>query len=622
MKIKKIKVNSFGNLSDKEIELKDGINIIQGSNESGKSTLLKFISAMFYGLAKTKNGKEISDFDKYKPWNGEEFSGKIIYELDNCNEFEIFRDFNKKIHKIYNSKGEDISNDYAADKAKGNLFFFEQTGITEEILMKTAISEQGVVKLDKEEQNIILQKLSNVISTGNENVSYKKALSRLKDKQTGEVGTERTIGRPLNLVRKNLSTNNDYLRELQVCKEKVTLYEEEKSNLKKQIEEEENKFLFLQDIKILKESLSLDHEKLNINKKALCEITDKLKDIDIKKKEIEKKYNVKKNIKNIILFIVFLILTLLIVFTVKNLFILIPFIVAALIFFVLQIYGFVKNKKLNDEKNDKILNLVKEGQIIENSRQQKEYEVKELERIYNIKIKEENKKLEDKYAFKIDRLKIHDFLQQSLEDVNNSLRQINDDINELKIKFNTLEITYQNILEKLEMLPKIEETIEKYKEEENSLISLNNAINLAKQVLEEAYEKMKENITPEFIKNISEMVQEISNFKYSKLQFSDANGLVIQLENGDYIKADKLSMGTIDQMYFALRISALKEITKEKMPIILDEVFVYYDNDRLKNVLKFLNDKYKDEQIVIFTCANREIELLNNESMKYNSIKL
>ena len=46
----KIKINSYGKLKEKEIKLKDGINIIYGKNESGKSTLLNFIVNSFYGI--------------------------------------------------------------------------------------------------------------------------------------------------------------------------------------------------------------------------------------------------------------------------------------------------------------------------------------------------------------------------------------------------------------------------------------------------------------------------------------------------------------------------------------------------------------------------------------------
>ena len=79
MKINKLKINSYGKLQNKEINLEDKINIIYGENESGKSTILKFILNSFYGASKNKKGKEVSDFEQYKPWNTDEFSGKLEY---------------------------------------------------------------------------------------------------------------------------------------------------------------------------------------------------------------------------------------------------------------------------------------------------------------------------------------------------------------------------------------------------------------------------------------------------------------------------------------------------------------------------------------------------------------
>ena len=89
MKINFLKINGFGKIKNKEINLEKNINLIYGKNESGKSTLLKFIDGMLYGISKNKNGKDISDYDKYKPWNTEEFSGKINYTLDNGNKYEV-----------------------------------------------------------------------------------------------------------------------------------------------------------------------------------------------------------------------------------------------------------------------------------------------------------------------------------------------------------------------------------------------------------------------------------------------------------------------------------------------------------------------------------------------------
>ncbi len=70
MQINQLKINNFGKLKNKQIQLKKGINIISGRNESGKSTILKFITSMLYGISRNKNGRTISDYDRNIPWEG------------------------------------------------------------------------------------------------------------------------------------------------------------------------------------------------------------------------------------------------------------------------------------------------------------------------------------------------------------------------------------------------------------------------------------------------------------------------------------------------------------------------------------------------------------------------
>ena len=204
MKINEIKINSYGKIQDQEIKFDKNINIIYGKNESGKSTILNFISNMLYGISKNKNGKEYSDFEKYKPWNSEDFSGKIEYALDDGKTFEVFRDFKKKNPQIYNEKKEDISKEFNIDKSKGNEFFYEQTKMDEKLFLSTIVVNQEQVKLQKNEQNILIQKIANLVGTGEDNVSYKRAIDRINRRQLEEVGTERTREKPLNkLMREN-----------------------------------------------------------------------------------------------------------------------------------------------------------------------------------------------------------------------------------------------------------------------------------------------------------------------------------------------------------------------------------------------------------------------------------
>ena len=182
MKINYLKINGFGKLKNKEINFNKNINLIYGKNEAGKSTLLKFITAIFYGASKNKNGKNIPDLEKYMPWNAEEYSGKIKYELDNKEEYEVFREFNKKNPKIYNSNLEDISKEFTIDKTKGNQFFYEQTKIDEALFLSTNIVEQQETVLDENNQNLLTQKIANMLSTGEDNTSYKKVIGNLSKK--------------------------------------------------------------------------------------------------------------------------------------------------------------------------------------------------------------------------------------------------------------------------------------------------------------------------------------------------------------------------------------------------------------------------------------------------------
>ena len=288
MNINKIKINSYGKLKNKEINLENNLNIIYGENESGKSTVLNFILNIFYGASKNKNGKEISDFEKYKPWDTDEFSGKLSYELDNKNKYEIFREFNKKNPKIFNEKGEDISKQFNIDKNKGNEFFYEQTQINEEMFLATSVAMQQEVKIGKNTQSILIQKISNLLGTGEDNISYKKAVEKLNKKQLEEIGTERSREKPINIVTKNIEKNEEKINELK--KYENINYEniEEKNKIKNNLEKKEIKNNLLKEIKKIKEKNNYENEKIKIKEKIIEENKNKIKII---KNNIEEKNN-------------------------------------------------------------------------------------------------------------------------------------------------------------------------------------------------------------------------------------------------------------------------------------------------------------------------------------------
>ncbi len=58
MIIQSMTLHAFGKFHDKSIELSEGLNIVKGQNEAGKSTIHSFIEAMFYGFYKPYTKKK------------------------------------------------------------------------------------------------------------------------------------------------------------------------------------------------------------------------------------------------------------------------------------------------------------------------------------------------------------------------------------------------------------------------------------------------------------------------------------------------------------------------------------------------------------------------------------
>ena len=294
MKINKLKINSYGKLKEKEIDLKDGINIIYGQNEAGKSTLINFIINSFYGISKNKKGKEVSDYDKYKPWVGEDFSGKVEYELDNKEKFEIYRDFNKKNPKIFNENMEDISKEFNIDKNKGNEFFYEQTKIDEDLFLSTLAINQNEVKLENQAQNFLIQKIANLAQTGDDSTSFKKVIDRINRRQLDEVGTDRSREKPINVVGKKLQELLDEKENLEKYKNFKYEFEEQENDLNSEIINLENENNFLREIKLLNENEKMENEKIKIKENIKNENSEKINLLNSKINEL------KNNNKNIL----------------------------------------------------------------------------------------------------------------------------------------------------------------------------------------------------------------------------------------------------------------------------------------------------------------------------------
>lgn len=667
MKIENIKINAYGTLKEKEINLEDNLNIIYGTNESGKSTLLNFIKNIFYGISKNKNGKEISDYEKYTPWNGEEFSGKIKYKLNNNKIFEIYRDFNKKNSKVFNENLEDISSEFKIDKKDGNQFFYEHTGIDEKTYLSTIMSIQQEVVLDTQSQNILVQKVANLAGTGDDKVSFQRALDRLNKRQVEEVGTNRTQDRPINVVQKRM-------KEIEVVLKDENLYKSSKENLERvkfekqenlKREKEKNNIirqlnLFFQEIKINLEKNKLKNKIKNENKekiekliqeknKLLKNNTEKIKQMEnnyinnennkntkINKSEKDRIRNKSNKINYLIFAIIFIVLIILniISFTIlKNNIINFILLGAILVEIILFIIYQIKNKKINNKINEQVLEEKVEDQKIREQILNLDIQINLLEKEVQKQeeeIEEENAEINRSKMEIIEKIKndnpevdLSNILNiESLEEIQRELEKSNEKITNYQIELNNIAYEEKNNSEKLEEIISLKEEYENLKEQLEIIEEKNKCFQVTKELLEKSYEEMKKSVTPKFTQNLSRLIEKITNGKYKKVSINEDKGLIVELENGEYMPASMLSAGTIDQLYLSLRLSMLDEISQEKMPIILDESFAYFDDDRLKNSLLFLLEQAKEHQIILFTCTHREKEILEKLNISYNWIEI
>lgn len=699
MKIKNIKVNAYGNIENKDINLEEGINIIHGANESGKSTLLNYIISIFYGISRNKDGKALSDYEKYKPWNSNEFSGRISYKLENGEKYEIFRDFNKKNPKIYNDKLEDISDRFETDKKDGSKFFIEQMGIDKQMYLSTVVSTQEEVRLDEKNQNMLIQKIANLAGTGEDNVSYKKALIKLQEKIRDEIGTNKTSQKPINIIEKEIVEINNKIVETEKYRNRKYEIDAEKEQILSELKELEQQKQILQELQNSMKSEEETKNRLEIREKnrkdniaKINELTNQKNTINAESERVqsaknhlqeiikghkenieklnseiekianekeEKQEKEKPSISFIVITVVLAIALICSIILIKNYIvsgILGVAIIANIVFYVINKNKQKVNKaklreKINQEKQYKREKLENQKQQIianvnttEKELEKQEEEEKQVnselsmlkgqiillqknnEKITeeieqdNKAINEESNKNKQQIIEKYKDKNINDLLY--INDYQNYISKIEETINNNRIRIKGLEIEYNTIVPQLDEMVVLEEKREADKEKLAELREKESIINIAIENLMDAYEEMKTTITPKFTKNLSESIQKISSNKYNKVTINDENGMIIENNRGEYVEAVKLSTGTIDQLYLALRLSMIDELSKENLPIILDESFAYSDNNRLKNMLQYLTSDLNNHQTIIFTCTDREQKMLEEMNIPYNVVEL
>ena len=611
MKIDNFKINNYGKIENREVILKNGINLIKGYNEAGKSTILSFLNSMLYGIDKTKKGN-ISEYDKYLPWLSTNFSGSMEYSLSDGQKYYVFRDFKKKIPVVLDKNRNDITLNFKQSR-KGIDFLDEQIGVDKKTFENTSISYQKLVVLDDKNKAEMAGRLANLVSTGEENFSYEELIKKLNNKQLEEIGSSRTKKRPINNIEERI---------LKLEKEKMEVLnvKDKKERMNEEREETQKQFATIGYIKQMINEIKENFLKKEAEKKIYSEIYNR---IEKKKEEIEEKKKeridviTKEKVFDRIKWI-YLVLTLIAIPTAY-------FYIYSLIVYVLAlivVYIFARNnrdKRMEEleERNravEKELNILRKD-IIQDERviqkEKKEFE----ERFENLK-----NEMYLKYKNYVNRDYLDRILNKDIEGVFKEASEIEKEYETTMYRLSQINAE-RNVVESTSgKLTEIVEELEELKQEREKLLNYNDTIEIAKEVLKESYDELKNNVGPEFDKKLSYIVGKITNNKYNDVYIDNEHNIKIKTEHGEYVNLERFSTGTIEQVNLALRLAYIDTISKERLPIILDEAFAFYDDERLANIMRFLSEEYIDRQVIIFTCSNREKKIIDEENIPANVV--
>ena len=96
MQINELLLKNFGKFHDRQINLEEGINLIHGENESGKSTIHTFIKGMLFGIERGRGRAAQNDtFSIYEPWDNPNYYSGTLKFASGGKHFRIERNFDK-----------------------------------------------------------------------------------------------------------------------------------------------------------------------------------------------------------------------------------------------------------------------------------------------------------------------------------------------------------------------------------------------------------------------------------------------------------------------------------------------------------------------------------------------
>ena len=612
MRLLELHIDGFGKFHDRTISFNDGINIIYGKNEAGKSTLHTFIRGMLFGIERGRGRAAKNDlYTKYEPWeNSGTYEGWLRLEKDGTI-YRIerrFRKENKSLKIINETKG-------LEEEATPAFVSSLLDGLTETMYNNTisigqlkSATEDGMVT---ELKNYI----ANMNTTGNISLNITKATAFLRNqKRSLEAG----------LIPEASREFTSLLAEIRSVEAEIAGPEYENQlaayqNMRTQVKG------LIDNTQTQKKDLD---EKLANGKKVLSDngFTDRAS-VDAMSSDAERLYSEyntlngecnKKSRKVLSGLTAVLGIAGLGAAAALGYFNLTAYLpvcgaaaAAAVIFFIISLFILQKDKeyhRLFDNTSSELGALLArhlgDSAVSEDAMNAFRARMGEFSKLCDMVTQSEAE------------------IRKFLEDLSNLQTKQAGCSEMIEKQQRTQWELEKKFLEHLSNCKNKAKALKRTLAENDRIHDEIVAIDLAQETMADLSSSIRDSFGLYLNKEASQYITGITGGIYDSMSI-DENLNVFLNTKTKLVPLENVSSGTMDQVYLALRLAAAKLLqgSGSGFPLIFDDSFTQYDDERLKTALEWLASAYGG-QIIIFTCHRREAQMLRARQVEFQLIEM